>query len=97
MGLVISLTIHHVKLVGDLREMESVLEITGFDKYSDEVKGRDSSSNTVKSEYFPSRRDLLHDQTILDLCEFLALDYFLFDFEPPEICVRKGGPLARYD
>lgn len=87
---------HHVKLVGDLHEMGAVLEIAGFHNYTDSVKGRDSSANAVKAEYFPSRRDLLQDQTILELCEFLALDYFLFDFEPPEICVQEGGPLARF-
>ena len=86
----------HVSLVADLHEMRRVLEIADFHNYTDKVKGRDASSNVVKSEYFPSRRDLLQNQTILELCEFLALDYFLFDFEPPEICVQHGGPLARF-
>lgn len=87
---------HHVTLVGDLGEMKDVLEIAGFHNYTDRVKGRDAAANAVKSEYFPPRRDLLHNQTVLELCEFLALDYFLFDFEPPEICVQEGGPLARF-
>lgn len=87
---------HHVTLVGDLGEMRSVLEIAGFHNYTDTVKGRDSSANSVKAEYFPSRRDLLQNETLLELCEFLALDYFLFDFEPPEICIQPGGPLAPY-
>lgn len=86
----------HVTIVGDLYEMKDVLKIAGFQNYTDKIKGRDSSANKVKSEYFPARRDLLHNQTILELCEFLVLDYYLFDFEPPEICVQEGGPLARF-
>lgn len=87
---------HHITLVGDLREMQYVLDIAGFHNYTETIKGRDSSANAVKTEYFPARRDLLHNQTLLELCEFLALDYFLFDFEPPEVCVGPGGPLARF-
>jgi len=44
--------------------------------------------------FFPSRRDLLSEETILELCEFYAIDYFLFDFEPPAICLREGGSLV---
>ena len=87
---------HHVTLIGDLYEMRSVLQLANFTKYTSQGKGRDSADNAVKAEFFPARRDLLHDHTILELCNFLALDYFLFDFQPPEICVQAGGPLARF-
>jgi hypothetical protein len=86
----------HVTMVGDLSEMRPVLvDIVGFQNFSEEVKGRDSSSNTIKTEKFPAQRELLHDQTLLELCEFYAIDYFLFDFDPPAVCVAPGGPLAR--
>ena len=86
----------HVTMVGDLSELRPVLEIAGFHKFIDHAKGRDASSNQIKSEKFPARRDLLKDATILELCEFYALDYHLFDFDPPAICVLPGGPLAKY-
>lgn len=86
---------NHVTIVGDLSELRPVLEMTGFHDFPD-VKGRDASSNQIKAEKFPARRDLLKDQTILELCEFYAIDYYLFDFEPPTICILPGGPLAKY-
>lgn len=87
---------HHVTLIGDLEEMDNVLEIADFFNYTDKVKGRDASANAVKAEYFPKRRELLQDRTILELCEFFALDYFLFDFKPPEICIQPGAPLSHH-
>lgn len=86
----------HVTMVGDLSELRPVLEIAGFKDFSDEVKSRDASSNTVKAEKFPARRDLLRDQTLIELCRFYAMDYYLFDFDPPTVCLQPGGPLARY-
>ncbi len=86
----------HVKMVGDLSELRPVLEIAGFLGFSEEVKGRDASSNQIKTENFPARRDLLKDQTLVELCQFYAMDYYLFDFEPPAVCALPGGPLARY-
>lgn len=86
----------HIKIVGDLSELESVVKMAGFNDYMDEVVGRDASANNIKQTYFPSRRDLLSDQTILELCQFLALDYFLFDFDPPAICMTSGAPLATF-
>lgn len=86
----------HVAIVGDLSEMKAILKTAGLTNFTDDRKGRDASSNKIKSKYFPSNRELLRDNTIIELCEFLAVDYFLFDFEPPKICVQPGGPLARF-
>jgi hypothetical protein len=85
----------HVKMIGDLSELRPVLEIAGFDDFPD-VKSRDASSNIIKAEKFPARKDLLKHQTLLELCRFYAMDYYLFDFEPPAVCLLPDGPLARY-
>jgi hypothetical protein len=89
---------NHVKMVGDLSELRPVLEIAGVQNVPLEQKGhRDASSNTVKGEKFPARRHLLQDQTLLELCKFYAMDYYLFEFEPPAVCLQSpGGPLLRY-
>ena len=84
----------NLMVVGDLTEMQTVLEdVVDFQKWKDGTIGRNASANDYKQKVFPSRRDLLSDETILDLCDFLKVDYFLFDFEPPAICTEKGGPL----
>lgn len=82
-----------LKLVGDISEIPAVLELLGF--HYDENRGahRVASDSRIKTQAFPSRRDLLSNTTLLTLCEFLAMDYFLFDFEPPAVCQEPGGPL----
>jgi len=86
----------HMAVVGDLTELPEVMDIVGFP--SDRIRdvGRSSSGSTTKKEHFPSKRGLLKTETLLELCEYYAIDYFLFDFIPPAICVVNGGPLARY-
>lgn len=86
----------HVAIIGDLKELPSVLEIAGFDGFQEGTNDRSAAFNKIKMDLFPARRDLLQDTTVLELCEFYALDYYLFDFDPPEICVRPGGPLATF-
>lgn len=86
----------HMSIVGDLSELKQVIQIADFFNYNEQVKGRDASSNQIKAQHFPSRRDLIKDQTLLELCDFYAMDYFLFDFEPPTVCVQAGGPLAHF-
>jgi hypothetical protein len=84
----------HVVFVGELSEMRQGLGIAGFQMGTKHLVERDAGQNMVKSLYFPSDRNLLSRSTLLELCEFLALDYFLFDFVPPTIWVEDGAPLA---
>jgi hypothetical protein len=74
--------------------MRQGLGIAGFQMGTKHLVERDAGQNMVKSLYFPSDRNLLSRSTLLELCEFLALDYFLFDFVPPTIWVEDGAPLA---
>lgn len=84
----------HVRFVGDLSEMRQTLVVAGLSLGPGKLIGRDASEDLVKKYYFPARRDLLSDATILELCDFYAIDYFLFDFDPPSICLGDEGPLA---
>lgn len=85
----------HVRLVGDLSEMREIMQIAGLRMGRGDLVGRDATEDLVKKYYFESKPQLLSDGTLLELCEFYAIDYFLFDFNPPAICVQPGGPLEK--
>lgn len=86
----------NVVIVGDLSEMRQNLEIAGLRLGSNTLKVRDANEDLVKSFYFQSHREKLSNTTLLELCEFLAMDYFLFDFDPPAICIEESGPLSNF-
>jgi hypothetical protein len=84
----------HFHVVGDLSHLrEIVVHIGKFRQWKEGIKGRDALENAVKQKHYPNRKDLLSEATLLLLCEYLQLDYYLLDFEPPEICIQEGGPL----
>jgi hypothetical protein len=75
-----------LQLVGDLRELPGVLRLIGFD-FSDEVpSGRNSTADTFLTTYYPRRLDLLSNETLRRLCDYLAIDYYLLDYAKPEAC-----------
>lgn len=76
----------NLKLVGDLNEMAPLLKLVGFQYNITRGKGRVAVENEIKQKYFPVRKDLISNATMLKICNFVAIDYFLFDFEPPEVC-----------
>ena len=79
-------TIHpNLTLVGDLSELPGVLKLSEFE-YNPEIKADKNASIDKKYTNFPKRKDLLSNTTLKELCGYLALDYYLFNFEPPKIC-----------
>jgi len=76
-----------IDLVGDLKDLPRLVEMTGFG-YGRPIlpKGRDSSMNLLKIEKFPRDKTLLSDETLQRICDFVILDYYFFDYKPPEIC-----------
>jgi len=79
-----------IKVVGDMHEMLKVLEVIGFnDTNKHEEKGRDASMDEMKQKYFPARKDWLSDETLIEICDFVAVDYYLFDFVSPEACLLR--------
>jgi hypothetical protein len=74
-----------LELVGDLLEMANVLESIGF-PYDPKKIGRNASQNVIKQQQYPVRKDLISDKIMRAICDFVAIDYYLFDFEPPAAC-----------
>jgi len=82
----------NVKFIGHLHEMSGLLKMVGFGKKQykkPDLDARSASQNAVKVEAFPNDQQLLSDETLRVICEFVILDYYLFDFEPPVGCVSK--------
>jgi hypothetical protein len=74
-------------VVGDLREMPSFLEtIVGIPYSASRGEGRVAADNSIKRRYFAAFPDLLSNATLEKICDFIMLDYVLFDFEPPGAC-----------
>ena len=77
----------NLKLVAALEEMKDVLLMIGF-PFNDEFGHvRKSATSLEKLAYYPIRIDMLSNDTLLDICDFLALDYCFLDFKPPDICM----------
>jgi hypothetical protein len=75
-----------IGLVGDLHELSDLLAVTGFQyDYSIETS-RNATLSTLKNKHFPIKKHLITNDTMRSICEFLSLDYFLFDFELPAPC-----------
>lgn len=75
-----------MEIVGDLGEMPALLEVVGFHYNASIRKGRVGSKNEIKRQHFPRNKSLLSARTITDICRYVALDYYLFDFDPPATC-----------
>jgi hypothetical protein len=76
----------NVRLVGDLHDLPGLLAVAGFQYDNSKALGRNALSNVVKQKHFPRKEHLIANDTMRSICEFLSLDYFLFDFELPGPC-----------
>jgi hypothetical protein len=75
--------------VGDLQELPDLLELAGVQYNRSIAIGKNALLSTHKQNYFPRKAHLIANDTMRSVCEFLSLDYFLFDFELPEPCRTK--------
>lgn len=75
-----------IALVGDLRELPELVKLVGFEFDHSKQSGRNASATEIKSKHFPVKKHLISNATMKEICDFVSLDYFLFDFEPPEAC-----------
>jgi len=76
-------------LVGDLDELPEFLELVNL-HYKESVKnGKVAKDNEIKNRYFPRNKSILSNSTLQSICSFVALDYYLFSFEPPLACHKE--------
>jgi len=87
----------NLKIIGDISEMGQVMGAINF-TYRPDVTARVASTNTIKQTYFPAKREWLRNETLQAICEFVALDYFMLDYQLPDPCRRASpgtSPLLR--
>lgn len=75
-----------IQILGDTREINGMLSLAGIEYNKSISPGNKASEDEIKSVYFPKMLDELSNKTKANLCQFLALDYYLFDFVPPIEC-----------
>ncbi len=76
-----------VEFVGDISEIHGMLKMVGL-KYDEtkETHARSASDSPVKVKKFHVDKHMLSKIALLRICQFVILDYYLFDFKPPNVC-----------
>ncbi len=77
-----------VGFVGDISEIHGMLKMVGlkYDETKEEMHARSAADNPVKVEKFHVDKHKLSKTALLRICQFVILDYYLFDFKPPAVC-----------
>ena len=95
----------NLKIVGDISEMIGILEtILAISNDNNDNHGlrfnstignaNTSGQDRCKQHQFPARRDWLSNDMLREICNFVAIDYYMFDFAPPDVCredLQKKG------
>ena len=72
-----------MEFVGHIKELSGLLEMIGIPFNASLPRGKD---HVEIKEQFSRNITLLSNNTLRAICELVAIDYFLFDFEPPDAC-----------
>ena len=81
-----------IEIVGHLHDLPDLLNFIGLSYDYSIPPAKVFKDDEKKSRMFPRDINLLSKTTIKRLCSFLVLDYYMFDFEPPQSCkaeIRK--------
>ena len=80
----------NIEFIGDIREIHGMLQLTGLKYDQSKVpRARFARDNPLKNDKFNWDKKSLSRNTLLHICEFVILDYYLFDFKPPGICRKQ--------
>jgi hypothetical protein len=81
----------NIAMIGEVNEWKPMMELAGFrgDAYETVL----DPLPTIRAKYFPSEVNRLSKNTLVKLCDFLALDYYLLSYDAPMACLKKDGPL----
>mmetsp|Transcript_37269 Transcript_37269/g.90474 ORF Transcript_37269/g.90474 Transcript_37269/m.90474 type:complete len:315 (-) Transcript_37269:209-1153(-) len=73
-----------LELVAELKEMPQAFPFMNL-TYDPNLVKRNANADTKKQNFIIHSSDL-KNETLQKLCEFVALDYYLFDYDLPETC-----------
>jgi hypothetical protein len=69
-----------IKVLGDLKELAGVLRLADFQCDKSIPVDHNASESDVKTQFFPRLLSLLSNQTMEELCNYIALDFYRFDY-----------------
>lgn len=81
----------NIAMIGDITEWKAMMELSNFPGNVDKTDL--DPTPTIQAKYFPSQIEGLSKETIINLCDFLAMDYYLLSYDAPLACLKKYGPL----
>mmetsp|Transcript_9782 Transcript_9782/g.12323 ORF Transcript_9782/g.12323 Transcript_9782/m.12323 type:complete len:390 (+) Transcript_9782:48-1217(+) len=77
---------YNLGMVGDMSDLYGILEVAGHVHQQKELPQSRKADDEGAKDSFPRDQSLLSEETIHKICEFVILDYYFFDFEPPASC-----------
>lgn len=81
----------NLALIADVDDWATVLKFSDFPGPIDE--NRKEQLSDLQLKYFATEFYKFSKPTLLRVCEFLAIDYFLLPYEAPSTCLKRRGPL----
>ena len=76
----------NLKLIGDFNEWVDILDSIVEFNFNYSIINNQTKKPIYTQKMFQKHPNLISNKTMLEICKFLAIDYFLFHFELPEIC-----------
>lgn len=72
-----------IKVLGDLKELAGVLRLADFQCDKSIPVDHNASESDVKAQFFPRLLSSLSNQTMEELCNYIALDFYRLTINHP--------------